>query len=324
MESWELVQRAIHFQNPDRLPVAGFGEELSDFRGIGTNAIGTGDRSCRLTEDEWHCVWERSEIENMGTVTGNPLADWDNLATYAWPDPDAPAYYEGMEQRFVGMEGKYVSTGIFMLLFERMHSLRGMQHVLTELYADRGRMEYLADRIVDFNLRVIANIGRLFPGRIHGFSFTDDWGTELATLVSPKMWCDFFQPRYAKIFSAVHAQGWDVRMHSCGKVNAIIEPLIEIGVDCLNLLQPRLLGIEEIGKRYAGQVCFESCCDIQTTLPFKGLEAIREEARLLMENWATPAGGFILVDYSDDAAVGVEKWKKEAMFEAFLEFSPYK
>lgn len=324
MTSYEVVKRAVHFQDPDRLPLKFDALGLNDTHRVPTNAIGTGDHSLRQTYDEWGCLWTRSEMANMGQVKGHPLEDWDALKTYRWPDPDDPAYYAGMEERFAGSENKYVTTSIFMLLFERMHSLRGMANVLTELYTDRGRMEFLADRIVEFDLAVIRNIGRRFPGRIHGFSFTDDWGSELATFVSPKMWCDFFQPRYDKIFQAAHAQGWDVWMHTCGKVNAIIGPLIEIGLDVINLQQPRALGIEEIGQQFAGKICFESLCDIQATLPFKDADDIRAEARLLLQCWSTPHGGFVLSDYGDGEAIGVPLWKKEVMLQAFLEADPYK
>jgi len=320
MTSLEVVKRAIHFQGPDRLPIRFASLGIDDTHSVGTNAIGTGDRAQRQTYDEWHCLWVRSEMANMGQVRGHPLEDWEAIETYRWPDPDDPAYYAGMEERFAGSENKYVTTGIFMLLFERMHSLRGMSNVLTELHTDRGRMAFLADRIVEFDLAVIRNIGDRFPGCIHGFGFTDDWGTERATFVNPKMWREFFQPRYAQIFDAAHAQGWDVWMHTCGKVNEIIEPLIEIGLDSINLQQPRALGIVEIGRRFAGRICFESLCDIQATLPFKGREAIREEARLLLEHWATPEGGFILSDYGDGEAIGVPEWKKEVMLEAFREY----
>jgi uroporphyrinogen decarboxylase len=322
--SYEVVKRALHFQGPDRLPMRFSTLGINDTHGVPTNAIGTGDHSKRETFDEWGCKWVRSEVANMGQVRGHPLEDWENLANYRFPDPDDPAYYAGMEERFAGSEGKYVMTSIFMLLFERMHTLRGMQNTLTELHSDYGRMEFLADRIVAFDLAVIRNIGARFPGRIHGFSFTDDWGTELATFVSPKMWCEFFQPRYAQVFEAAHAQGWDVWMHSCGKVNAIIGPLIEIGLNAINLQQPRALGIEEVGKQFAGKITFESLCDIQATLPFKDRDDIRAEVRLLLEHWATPQGGFVLSDYGDGAAIGVPLWKKEAMLEAFREFDPYR
>jgi uroporphyrinogen decarboxylase len=328
MTPYQVVKRALHFEGPDRLPLKFATLGLDDTHRVPTNAIGTGDHALRETYDEWHCLWTRSEVANMGQVKGHPLQNWDAIETYTWPDPHDPAYYAGMEDRFEGSVGedgqKYVTTSIFMMLFERMHTLRGMTEVLTELHTDPGRMAFLADRIVDFDLAVIQNIGERFPGRIHGFTFTDDWGTELATFVSPRMWCDFFQPRYARIFEAAHAQGWDVWMHSCGRVNEIVEPLIEIGLDVINLQQPRALGIEEMGRRFAGRICFESLCDIQATLPYEDAEGIREEARLLLQHWATDEGGFVLSDYGDGAAIGVPLWKKEVMLQAFLEHDRFR
>jgi len=324
MTSYQVVKRAVHFEGPDRLPMRFASLGINDTHSVPTNAIGTGDHAQRETYDEWGCLWARSEMANMGQVKGHPLEDWSAIDAYRWPDAEDPAYYEGMSERFEGSDGKYITTSIFMLLFERMHSLRGMTNVLTELYADRGRMELLADRITAFDVAVIRRIGAMFPGRIHGFTFTDDWGTELATFVSPRMWCEFFQPRYARIFEAAHEQGWDVWMHSCGKVNEIIGPLIEIGLDVINLQQPRALGIEEVGAAYAGRICFESLCDIQATLPFKDADEIREEARLLLQHWGTPEGGFVLSDYGDGAAIGVPLWKKEAMLEAFRAYDPYR
>ena len=108
------------------------------------------------------------------------------------------------------------------------------------------------------------------------------------------------------------------------KVNAIIEPLIEIGLDVINLQQPRALGIDEIGRRFAGRICFESLCDIQRTLPFEGREAIEAEAALLLARWATPEGGFVLSDYGDGEAIGVPLWKKQAMLDAFVNQDPYR
>ena len=105
-------------------------------------------------------------MSNMGQVKGHPLEDWDAaIRNYVWPDADESKYYEGMEERFDGSEGKYITTGIFMLLFERMHSLRGMSNVLTELHTDPGRMAYLADRIVEDILSNVADDLRVVCGQ---------------------------------------------------------------------------------------------------------------------------------------------------------------
>ncbi|MBM3189638.1 MAG: hypothetical protein FJZ90_13050 [Chloroflexi bacterium] len=324
MSSCEVVQRAIEFQTPDRLPVRFPLLGLNDTHGVPWNNKGVGDRSKRYDYDWFGCLWERTEMSNMGQVKGHPLEDLSRAGSYRWPDPKNPLFFDGMEQHFEGSEGKYVMTGIGFFLFERMHMLHGFENTLTDLYAERQSMEWLADRVVEFNLGIIESIHERFPSGIHGFSFTDDWGTELATFVRPSMWDEFFRPRYQTLFDAIHSAGWHVWMHSCGKVNEIIEGLIEIGCDVINLQQPRALGIEEIGTRYRGRICFESLCDIQHTLPFRDSEAIREEARLLLQEWAVAEGGFILSDYGDGAAIGVEPWKKQVMLDAFMEFDPYR
>ena len=291
---------------------------------VGWNQIGTGDLSLKETVDEWGCTWRRTDMDNMGQVKVHPLENWDALSGYSWPDPDDPAFYEGMEDRFEGTHDIYVITDIFMLLFERMHTLHGFENTLTDLLKRNEKIEMLADRIMDFDLGVIRNISRRFPGRIHGLGFTDDWGTQQGTFINPRLWREFFKPRYEHLFEAIHREGWHVWMHSCGKINAIIDGLIEAGLDVINLQQPRVLGTEKIGRQFRGRICFESLCDIQHTLPSEGEEEIREEAMLLLEHWATPEGGFILSDYGSGEAIGVEIDKKKTMLDAFMKADPYK
>jgi len=250
--SKEVIQAAIGFTRPDRLPVIFDCYGVSDIRYISWNQIGTGDHSKKITYDEWHCGWQRTDQKNMGQITIHPIKEWNDLDSYRWPDPDAPELYAGMEKQFLHTEGYYLRTGIFMLLFERLHGLRGFENTLTDLYLERENIEALADRIMEFDLRVIENISSRFPGRIDGFSFTDDWGTEQALFINPILWREFFKPRYKRIFDAIHKAGWHVWMHSCGKVNDILGDLCEIGCNVADLQQPRALGIEEVGKRFAG------------------------------------------------------------------------
>lgn len=324
MSSYEVVRRAIEFGKPDRLPTLFGSLGISDVHGVGWNQIGAGDHSQRETLDEWGCTWARTEMANMGQVKGHPLADWASLDGYPWPDANDPRFYEGMEERFAGSQGKYVTTSVFMLLFERMHALHGFENTLRDLYVDRERLEMLADRIVEFDLGVIRNVSRRFGNRIHAFTFSDDWGTERSLFINPALWDEFFRPRYKRIFDAAHAAGWHVWMHSCGKVNDIIGSLIEIGLNVINLQQPRALGIEEVGGRFAGRITFSTLCDIQHTLPFKGEREIREEAVLLLKHWATPKGGFILSDYGDGEAIGVPLAKKHIMLDAFQKADPFR
>jgi uroporphyrinogen decarboxylase len=331
MSAYEVICRAIEFRRPDRLPLRltgplsspAFGLIQSDVHQVPWNFIGTGDRRQRQTYDEWGCLWVRSDQDNMGQIKEHPLEDWKALDHFRWLNPDEAHLYTGMEARFVGSDSKYVMTGIFMLLFERLQALRGFENALTDLYLERECIEDLADRILEIQLGIIQNIAGRFPGQIHGMWFTEDWGTQQALMIAPALWREFFKPRYRRIIQAIHAAGWHAWMHCDGQIEGILEDLVEIGVDVLNLPQPRVLDVEAVGRRLRGRLCFETACDIQHSLPSGNAAAIRKEAGWLLEHWAAPYGGFILsIDEDDAQSLGFTSMLP-VMLDAFLQADPY-
>ena len=330
--SREVIKAAIEFTTPDRLPVM-FGQMGNDdVHWVGRNHVGrTVSNMIEIVKtmtnaycDEWDCVWQKTDLENMGQIKIHPIDEWEKFDGYIFPDADNKAYYEGIENQFKNSKDKYVVTGIFMLLFEKLQALRGFENVLEDLYFEQENISDLADRVVDYDLKIIKNMSSLFPGQIHGLNFTDDWGTENALMINPKMWDEFFKPRYKIIFDACHDVGWHVWMHSCGKVNEMIASLVDIKCDVINLQQPRALGIEKVGREFAGKICFQTTCDIQHTMPFESIDYIQKEAKLLMDCWGTESGGFILSDYGSDVAIGTTREKTEAMYEAFMRYDRWK
>ncbi|MGD0091208.1 MAG: uroporphyrinogen decarboxylase family protein [Planctomycetota bacterium] len=323
MTSKEIVRKALRGQRPPRLPV---------FMG----SLGVDDRAWIPTKspasfkprtegaDEWGCVWRHTDVPNMGQVAVHPLEDIRKLDKHPVPDysdqtryVDVPAALQKYEA-----EGRYVVAGIFMVLFERMHTLHGFENTLVDLYEDRPAMAALADRIVEVHVALVREVARRFPGRIDGWSMTDDWGTQQAAFISYDLWMDFFCARYKRIFDAMHEAGCDVWVHSCGKVNDIIEGYVRAGADAVNLQQPRALGIETIGQRYRGRITLESLADIQVTLPSGDKQKIEADAEALMTHWASPAGGFVFSDYGDDKAIGVQDASvKSFMYDAFSKWS---
>jgi len=326
----EVVIRAIEFRRPERLPVAGFSEEVTDFAHLQHKPVKPPQAEGREDVDEWLCVWEKTDTPNMGQVKGHPLEDLEAMGEFPFPDPDDPRRYEDLPAEVERLRAdparrdKYCQTGIFMILWERMHSLHGFENCMIDLMDDNPRLGELADRILEFDLGIIRNMHRICGDVIDGFSFTEDWGTQSDLQISPELWRRFFFPRYKKLFAAIHECGWRVNMHSCGKINKALPGLIEAGLDTINMQQPRTNGIAEIGRQFAGKICFSSLCDIQKTLPRGDPDEIRAEAALLMRTWGTPEGGFILSDYGDHAAIGASPQAKQVMLDAFRNQDPWK
>ena len=323
MTSREIVKKAIQRQRPARLPVLMGSLGISDSSLIPVSAA-AGFAPDAEGEDEWGCIWGHTDLPNMGQVVGHPLEDIGDLASHPVPDYTDDSRYLEVEDTLKKLEadGKYVVSLIFMVLFERMHSLHGFENTLVDLYTDRPAMADLADRIVDVHVGFVEEVAKRFPGKIDGWIMSDDWGTQQNSFVSYDFWMDFFYPRYKRIFDAMHQAGCDVWVHSCGKVNDIIEGYIQAGVDVVNLQQPRALGIEDIAARYAGRITFESLADIQATLPTGDRDAIEADAEALMTRWASAEGGFIFSDYGDDEGIGVsDENTKPFMYDAFSKWS---
>lgn len=323
MSGYELVRRAIKFDGPERVPmcfgVLGFDDTFWADLNLAKPHAKEADDSHRIT-DEWGNVWVTSEMKNIGQCKGHRLESWDALNDYVFPDPDDQDRYVRVEEQLTHAGGKYVLGGYWAALWERAQHLRGMANVMMDLYLEEERLSRLLDRILDFHVRVMDQLGRRFGGRIHGYSTTDDWGTQNATLISPELFDKYFAPRYRKWNEAAHRNGMHSWLHTCGKVNAFLGRFRACGFDVVNLQQPRLLGIEEVGRQHRGKMCFLSLVDIQRTLTKGTPEEIRAEARLLLEKWGTPQGGFIVGDYGDGEAIGVSLDRKQIMFDAFMEY----
>jgi len=321
--SYELVKAAIHFDRPSRLPVRFEQFGCSDVVML-PDAVSVPWAEDFNGTDEWGCAWTRTGIGTMGQVKGHPLKSLDSLSDLKYPD-------YGMDRRYrdagpvlhqAGRDGKYVLAGLFMLLFERMHSLYGFENVLLDLLDNEAALGRLADLIIDVHIEYVLNIHRRFGSAVHGFHMSDDWGTQRDSFIRYELWMDFFYPRYERIFSTMHEHGYDVWLHSCGRINDIIEGYIKAGVDAVNIEQPRALGIEEIGERYSGRICFESTADIQQTLPLNDPGRIRDDAEALLGHWASPQGGLIFSDYGCESDIGVKNPDlKLQMYRIFSEVS---
>ena len=325
----EVVTRAIEFQDPERLPVNGYGD-VSDVTWVGYEQPKPPQAEADPQLDQWMCRWARTDEPNMGQVKGHPLDDLAGMKDFPWPDGADPRRYVNVPKNLEEIaadplrKDKYLVAGIFMILWERMHSLHGFEATMVDLMQDAPAIHELADHVLEYDLAVVRSLSAIAGNRIQGFTFTEDWGTQHDTHISPALFRRFFFPRYQKLFAAIHDAGWHVWMHSCGKVNKFIEPLIEAGVDVLNLQQPTANGIDEIGRLFAGRVTFETLCDIQTTLPVGNRRKITAEAEQLMNSWGTPKGGFILGDYGDARAIGVDPSIKEFMLGEFRRMDVWK
>jgi len=326
MKSRELVRRAIEFEQPSRLPfwqhqVPEAPDDVCDIWEL--DRAQAGWFFDQAGPDDWGCIWEVTDVRNMGQVVVNPLADASALNDYRPPDPHNPFYYERVEPLLAEAGDRYVVLTSHFNLIERLYMLRGFAQLMEDFYFAPDLVERILDMILEFKLGQFAEVHRRFGNSVHGLFLTDDWGTQQGTFISQEFFDRFFAPRYEILFDAIHGHGWHAMLHSCGRLNEFVPRLIELGVDVLNMQQPRAYGLVEFGEQFKGKVCFLTTCDIQTTLPSGSEQAVREEARLLIEHWSVPTGGFIVFNYGDPEALAVPPEMTAIMFDEFVKLMEY-
>jgi hypothetical protein len=328
------VERAITFDNPPRVPMKFDVVGVNDCYDVWTrDPTGWTWEFAGETTDEWGCVWRRSEVQNTGQVVGRPIEDWGMIADHPWPDPDAPERYRGFEQQLAGAGDRFVMFCFGNGIFERLHMLRGMSQTMMDFYRHRKETHELIERILDHHLRVFRNCLKIAEDYrrqtgdtrlpIHAAAMADDWGLQDRAFINLELFREFFKPRYKQWFDEIKAAGLHPWMHSCGRITEVLEELIDCGLEVINPQQPKVVGIDEISRRYRGRICFESIVDTQTTLPRGTYEEIRAQAHELLDKWGTPQGGFIASDYNDAEAIGVTLDRRRVMFEAFAEKGGY-
>ena len=310
MTSLERVRAAIHFGTPDRLPFTG-AVMTTDFTGDTVSVfvetpfkywLGGGGT------DEWGCRWEVDPAHpNMGQVKGRVLEDLARFADVARPDASDPARYDHLEPILdrADREQRYVVMCNGSLVFERMHFLYGFEPTLVAVMAEPDRARAFARHIAGYHIDTIRYLNRRFPGRIHGYRGTDDWGTQLAPIASPHAFADVFQPVYAEIFDACHQAGMDAWMHSCGQIVPLVDHLIDAGLDVLQASQPSLYPMTAM-KPFAGRLAFEMFGDLQTTAIVGDPDAIRDEVRQIIDATCTSRGGLVVMPL-DEAAVAANE-----------------
>jgi len=322
------VQKAIYFEDPQRLPldmfVSGAGDVFHARTGMGSDAR-LADGTDQIHVDHFGCRFEIRNRKTMGQPVDFPLEDIHRLDDYRFPDPYDEGRYAPIAESLREAGDRYVYTDIiWFTFFERMHFIHGFGPTLEDLYLQRPLMEEFADRVIDYNIAVVREVGRRFKARVHGITTSDDWGSQEDLLISKELFRDFFLPRYRTLFDVVREQGMDVWFHSCGCVMDLIPAFIEMGVQVLNLQQPRIFDIAELGRSFAGDVCFNIPVDIQHTMPHGSREDIRREARELLAALATEHGGFIASEHPDYVGNGIDPRKGVWAYEAFREADPFR
>jgi len=246
--------------------------------------------------DEWGVVWKTIEYDTPygnGKYTepvGHPLDDDMAVERYVPPDPNRPELYREAAQMLRDFRDEYWIVGVTVTtIFECAWALRGYERLMTDML----QAPDLADRILDIPYQYHKAAAQVLTGMgVDMIWLGDDVGGQSSMLMSPALWRRFLKPRLASLIGTLKRINprLKVAYHSDGMILPIIPDLIEIGLDVLNPVQPRVMDPARLRKEFGTRLCYWGSIDIQQTLPFGSPSDVENEVMTRLKTVGADGG----------------------------------
>ncbi len=248
--------------------------------------------------DDWGIAWIRGDFHFERMI--HPLreaASVRDATAYPYPNLIADERFSGYADRIAALhEQGYAVVANCMAVggtvFWPAYKLRGMEAILVDLVTNPD----FAAALLDIVTEMMAGLARKLAGYdIDVLWMADDFGTQRALMMRPRVWRAWFKERLRTVIAAAKAVRPDllVAFHSDGKIDEIIPDLIEIGVDVLNPLQPEVMDPAAIKREFGNDLAFWGGLGTQTTLPFGSPDEVRQTVRSLIAT-VGDGGGFLI------------------------------
>lgn len=272
-----------------------YGERL--IKDYGNDKVKEDLRSGRLTRNEAAAL----AIGNDVIYLEAPWWDWVDLppefqeedTPERLPDTIGKGSYEYFFEKAAYLRKNYdpyLCVTIWGSHWEKAYFSRGIENFLYDLAADPEWCKRLLDFIIRKNMVMLENI--LCCSDIDGILLGSDWGTQNDLLMSPDCFRRLIKGGEKQEYDLIKRYDKNVFVHSCGNILRIMDDLVEIGVECLNPIQPECMDIYRLKKDYGSNMAFYGGISTQRTLPFGTPAEVAEETKQVIEAMSRH-GGYI-------------------------------
>lgn len=228
--------------------------------------------------------WEWAELPTCFNEEETPSILPDTVGTGSYE-----AFFEKAKYLKENYDA-YLLVTVWGSHWEKAYFSRGIENFLCDLAADPEWSQELLDLIIRKNIVMLENI--LSCKEIDGVLLGSDWGTQRDMIMSPEFFRNLIKAGEKKEYDLIKKYGKNVFVHSCGNILKIMDDLAEIGVECLNPIQPECMDIEWLKEHYGNQMAFYGGISTQRTLPYGVVDDVRRET-IEVVNMMSAKGGYI-------------------------------
>ena len=160
--------------------------------------------------------------------------------------------------------------------------IRGMQDFLMDLVSQPEMAESIIWKIAGHTKQLA--LASAAAG-IDVLCFYDDAGTQRGMQIAPELWRRFIKPAWRDVLDSVRQEYPAARtfLHCCGKIDAIVPDIIDLGFDILHPLQPECMDFEGVYHEYGRDIVLTATISSQQIFPFRSPAEVRHEVQRLVQ-----------------------------------------
>jgi uroporphyrinogen decarboxylase len=325
-----LVQDAIHFNNPERIPHYLPDKQENDLIWLWFPSPEPQqdwhpkDDSTDIMTDAWGTQFYRAKHGTLGRgeVYQPAMHSIEHQDTYEFPDLHQPRFVEPVRTRIQENnrdETPKYCLGVlpFSSLNEGTHNLVGMQAMMMAYYQHPNELKAFIARLASKqreSIQICADIG------CDGVMGYDDWGLQSSLMVSKALIYEFFMPHYEANWQFARTLGLDVWLHSCGYILDILPDFHQAGLTVIQQDQQENMGLERLAETVGGKLSFWCPVDIQNTMIHGTLEQIDVYCKRMIQTLGSFSGGFVSMAYSTPDDINHTPERIQAMCNAFRKY----
>ena len=217
-----------------------------------------------------------------------PITSWDEFETYPWPDPQKiPDRNLQWFQENLPDDMCIIAFSGFGHFLEFLSGLMGYETLCYALYDQRDLVAAISQRLRDIYEVIVRRI--LDFDRVKAIWASDDMGFRSGTLISPDDLREFVLPGHKALAELAHAAGRPYLFHSCGKLDRIMDDLLDdVGIDALHSFEDTIKTVEDTKAKYGHRIAVLGGIDVDF-LCRSSEEVIRRRVRKTLE--ACHSGG---------------------------------
>ena len=236
--------------------------------------------------DYWGCWWEfEADIGGASPLPGREpcpdITQWREKVKF--PDIDAIDW----------TPAKAVSDSLdrenkLSLFFwesgpwERLHALVGFQNALEAMYEEPEAFKELMQAITDYRVKMIPLIKKYYNPDI--IINLDDFGHQTSEFMSVEMFREFIKPYEVQIYNAMKENGIICCHHSCGKIDALVEDIYDMGAQMVFGLFYPYNDHQAAAEKVGGKMLFAGATNTQVLdSPYGTVEDAIEDAKRQLE-----------------------------------------